>query len=105
MKSKLLLLALLAASAFTAAAQSKIPDTPAARQFSAWLDAFNNGDRTVLSKFLEKNYPSGVPDLDRQLNFRQRTGGFDFKQVGESSTNQFAAIIKERASDQYGRCV
>src|SRR5262245_39919040 len=104
MQSKFLRIAFLAISALTAVAETNIPDTPAAHQFSAWLDAFNSGDRAVLSKFLEKNYPSGVADLDRQLNFRQRTGGFDFKQAGESSANQFVAIIKERASDQYGRC-
>jgi hypothetical protein len=36
----------------------QVPDTAAGRQFSAWLEAFNMGDRTRISQFLETNYPS-----------------------------------------------
>ena len=105
MKNLLLVLLILQTATAVSTAQSKIPDTPAARQFSAWLDAFNTGDRATLARFIELNYPSGAVDLDRQLNLRRRTGGFDFKQVGESSANHFVAITKERGSDQYGRCI
>ena len=47
------------------AAQAQLPDTPAAHQFSAWLETFNRGDRGALRDFLQKNYPSGVERLDR----------------------------------------
>ena len=42
------LIAIFFAATLLCAAQTQFPDTPAAHQFSAWLDAFNGGDRAVL---------------------------------------------------------
>lgn len=47
------------------ASKAQLPETPAAHQFSAWLETFNRGDREALRDFLQKNYPSGVERLDR----------------------------------------
>src|SRR5215212_4262013 len=33
-----------------------IPDTPAGRQFAAWLDAFNDGKRETMRRFIEDNF-------------------------------------------------
>ncbi len=85
------------------AAQTQIPDTPAAHQCSAWLESFNRGDRETYKAFLDKNYPSGVQRLDRDLEFRQMTGGFDFKKVEESTPTKLVALVQERGSDQFGR--
>ena len=71
MKSKILIAALMASSFLTAAAQTSLPDTPAARQFSAWLDAFNSGDRAALQKFLEKNFPARAAEINDEMGFRQ----------------------------------
>jgi CubicO group peptidase (beta-lactamase class C family) len=84
-------------------AQAQLPDSAAAHQFSAWLENFNHGDRKALQEFLEKNYPSGLERLDRDMDFRQMTGGFEFKKVEESTPNKLVALVQERASDQMAR--
>ena len=84
-------------------AQAQLPDTPAAHQFSAWLATFNRGDREALRDFLQKNYPSGLERLDRDMDFREMTGGFEFKKVEESAPNKLTVLVQERASDQMAR--
>jgi|SRR5579872_166160 len=83
--------------------QAQFPDTPAGHQCAAWLDSFNRGDRETYRDFLQKNFPSRVGDLDRELRFRQMTGGFDLKKVEESTSTTLTALVQERASDQMGR--
>ena len=104
MHMRMLVLVLLAAPSIWAA-QSQLPATAAARQFSAWLDAFNSGDRAILLKFFEKNFPSRVKDLDNELGFRDQTGGFEFKKAEESTATRFSCLVQERNSDQFARAV
>ena len=85
------------------AACAQFPDTPAAHQFSAWLNAFNRGDRASLLEFLQKNFPARASRIDGELDFRQRTGGFDFKKVEESTPTRFSGLVQERGSDQFAR--
>ena len=89
------------AGALLCLAQTKLPDTPAARQFSAWLDVFNGSDRAALRNFIQKNYPAGQPNA--QVNFREQTGGFEFKKAEESTPTSFTGLVKERDSDQFAR--
>src|SRR5437899_472379 len=110
MKLKLSAVTFLAASLLAvlplgAAPQSPFPDTPAAHQFAAWLEAFNSGDRAKLLEFLQKNHPSHAGDIDGELGFRWMTGGFEFKKVEESTPTRFAGIVKERDSDTFARFV
>lgn len=86
-------------------AQTQFPDTPAGRQCAAWLESFNHGDREALRDFLQKNYPSkaGNEDVNRQLDFRQRTGGFEFKKVEESAATKIMVLVQEHSSDQFAR--
>ena len=91
------------AAALPGAAQTPFPDTPAAHLFSAWLDAFNSGDKEVLLKFLQTNRPEGVAHIDDAMGFRKQTGGFEFKKAEESTATKFTGIVKERASDQFAR--
>jgi CubicO group peptidase (beta-lactamase class C family) len=102
MKTKALLFAVLLA-AVSLGAQAPLPDTPAAKQFSAWLTAFNSGDRATFLAFLQKNYPERAAGIDNEMGFRERTGGFDFKKAESSTATQFTALVKERASDQFAR--
>ena len=85
------------------AARAQFPATPAARQFSAWLNAFNSGDRTTLLQFLQKNFPTRVPQIEAELGFRLQTGGFDFRKVEESIPTRFSRLVQERGSDQFAR--
>ncbi len=71
------------------------------RQFAAWLDAFNSGGRDRLGKFLEANLPS--MKLDQQMNFRERTGGFELRELEQASAASITGILQERGSDQFAR--
>ncbi len=84
---------------------AQLPDTPAARQFAGWLNAFNSGDRETMRAFFEKQTPEQAGRLENTIRFRQRTGGFDFKKSLESTATTFTALVKERGSDQYARAV
>src|SRR6266850_7414625 len=84
-------------------AQTKLPGTPAAHQFSAWLEAFNSGDRAVLLQYLQKNNPARAADIDQEFGFRTQTGGFDLKKVEDSAPTRLTGVVKERGSDQFAR--
>src|SRR6266581_4234704 len=105
MKLKLFAIALFAASLLGAAPQSQIPDTHAAHQFAAWLEAFNSGDRAKLLEFLQKNNPSRAGEIDGEMGFRRMTGGFEFRKAEESTPTRFTGIVKERDSDTFARFV
>ena len=89
--------------AVAASAQTRIPDTPAARQFAAWLEAFNSGDRAKLLAYLQENFPARAGDIDREMGFRNDTGGFAFKKVEQSTPQHFSGLVKESGSDQFAR--
>jgi len=100
---KLKRFAILLLSASLLAAQSQFPDTPAAHQFAAWLEAFNSGDRARILDFLQKNEPDRAGEIDGELGFRRMTGGFEFKKAEESTATHFTGIVKERESDTFAR--
>jgi len=102
-KSPLVLLGLVCLTFLCLPAAAQFPDTPAARQFSAWLEAFNSGDRAVILKYFEANFPERVKNIDQTMNFRQRTGGFEFKKADESTPTRFSGTVKERNSEQLAR--
>ena len=92
----LLLLSLLAA------AQVNIPNTPAGKQFSAWLAAYNRGG-DVLRQYLSTNFPTRGEAIGRDVQLSQMTGGFHLKKIEESSATKIVALVQERASDQFAR--
>lgn len=100
-----LAISLLVFPMLAATGQPQLPDTPAAHQFSAWLQAFNSGDRATILKFMEANHPERAPHIDQIMNLRERTGGFDFKKVEESTATNFIGILQERNSDTFVRIV
>src|SRR5271170_1918618 len=86
-------------------AQPQFPDTPAARQFAAWLNAFNDPEPSAFQQFSEKNFPKRPGDSDRDRDFRKQTGGFEFVKAEQSSATHFTGLVKERNSNQYARFV
>jgi CubicO group peptidase (beta-lactamase class C family) len=90
---------------FVVAQGPEVADSPAERQFRAWLAVFSEGDRAALLKFFTDNYPSEVARIDGDLNFRQGTGGFDFRKAVSATATQFTALVQERGSDQFARAV
>jgi D-alanyl-D-alanine carboxypeptidase len=94
---------LLGVAGATCSAQTQLPDTPAARQCAAWLETFNRGARDNYRDFLQKNFPSRLQDLERDLSFRDMTGGFELRKVEESTPSKLIALVQERVSDQFAR--
>jgi D-alanyl-D-alanine carboxypeptidase len=90
---------------FEVARGPEVANSPADRQFRAWLSAFNQGDRTALLKFFNDNYPSEVARIDGDMNFRAGTGGFDFRKAESATATQYTALVQERGSDQFARAV
>src|SRR5216683_1238496 len=84
-----------ATSQAPAQAPPAIPDTPAGRTLKAWLEAFNSGDRASLDAYLQK-YDPGKP-LDREMQFRGMTGGFDLLQIVKSEPLRLEFLVKGRS--------
>jgi CubicO group peptidase (beta-lactamase class C family) len=74
---------------------------PSFRLFSAWLDAFNSGDRARYRTFLVNDFPSLVSFLDQELEFRELTGGFDLRKLEEATATKVSGLVQERDSDQF----
>jgi D-alanyl-D-alanine carboxypeptidase len=99
-------LSLTVRAASTAQAPSstpEIPKTAAGEQFSAWLAAFNSGDRAELEKFRSHFDKPEEHKVEGILGFRQQTGGFDLKKIEESNTTKLTGLVQERDSDQFAR--
>ena len=47
---------------------------------------------------MQKNYPLGLERLDRDVDFREMTGGFEFKQVEESAPTKLVGLVQGRAT-------
>jgi D-alanyl-D-alanine carboxypeptidase len=76
---------------------------PSVRQFHAWLDVFNSGERDRYAQFLADSFPSGLDSLDRAMAFRERTGGLDLRKLELAAATEAAAQLQERDSDQFAR--
>ena len=84
-------------------AQTQFPDTTAGNQTKALLDAFNSGDSAKYKEFVGKHFPSRVAVADRDMGFREMTGGFELKKVEEATATKIVALVQERNSDQFAR--
>jgi len=85
-------------------AQSQVPDTPAARQLTRWLESFNANDRAVREQFIREHFPSRPnQNADQDLAFRAQTGGFDLLKVEEATATRVSALLSERGSDTAAR--
>ena len=93
--------ALFVFSALICTAQTKFPNTPAGHQCASWLESFNRGDTNAHREFLQKNSPSRLTHLDREMEVRQRTGGLDVKKMQESTPTKIVVMVQERLSDQF----
>ena len=90
------LLAVLPAWSLAAGSAPSIPDTPAGHALSGWLAAFNSGDRATYEAFEKAHAP--WLQLDEEMQFRERTGGYDLLDISESDKLWIVFRAKERAS-------
>lgn len=101
MQMRILILALI--GLLTYGAEPQFPDTPAGRQFAAWLKAFNDPDPAAFKAYSAKNFPKRPGDRD--THFREQTGGFEFIKAETSTDTHFTGLVKEHNSNQYARFV
>ena len=78
---------------------------PSFHQFSAWLVAFNSGDKSRYQQFLTNSFPNRASSLDRDMDLRERTGGFEFRKLERGSATEVRGLVQERDSDQFARFV
>ena len=73
------------------------PDTPAGRQLTTWLGAFNTGDRNALDQYLEANttetFRTNLP-TEQQLRDQQYVGRFDLAEIEKSEPLEFTGLLK-----------
>ncbi len=84
-----------------AAPDPAIPTTPAGTVLSAWLDAFNSGDRARLASYLAKYEPDHKSAVDQLMNFRDQTGGFTLLRIEKSEPLHLEALVKEREGSNF----
>lgn len=94
--------------ASTTSSPNSTSDTPADRQFSAWLNAFNAGDREKLIAYHHQSFPyevasDDVHGIDREFGLSHGTGGFELKKPEHPTPTSIVAILKERHSEQFAR--
>jgi hypothetical protein len=77
----------------SASADVSIPDTPAGRAVSAWLTAFNSGDRARLDDYFKEYEPS--KHADDFMGFRDRVGGFDLLSIEKSEPSRIVFLLKD----------
>jgi D-alanyl-D-alanine carboxypeptidase len=83
-------------------AAAQVPDTPAARQFTAWLDAINSADRATMQQFMDKSMP-GQP-VAVAVSISNQSGGYDLRKVEASSVTNIVVLLQERGpAKQFAR--
>jgi hypothetical protein len=82
----------------SASADVAIPDTPAGRIVSAWLEAFNSGDRALLEDYFKSYDPE--KHADDFMGFRDRVGGFELLSIEKSEPRRIVFLLKERNSER-----
>src|SRR3954447_12472937 len=78
-------------------------DTPAGREFSAWLDAFNSGDRVTLRAFLADHLaplPDGAVPAEgmtaRQSSMFPTGRGFDVRKINAPTPDRIVAFVQAK---------
>ena len=84
-------------------AQGPATETPAGRQLTAWLAAYNSTNWDGYLKCLQTNFatPPGRGFQDPAL--RDLTGGYDLKKIELESSTKVTAVVQERAGDGFAR--
>ena len=84
-------------------AQGPATETPAGRQLTAWLAAYDSTNWDAYLKFLQTHFatPPGRGFQDPAL--RDLTGGYDLKKIELDNSTKVTALVQERAGDGFAR--
>ncbi len=85
-----------------------LDDTPAQKQFTAWLTAFNAGNRAGLVAYHDQQFPYAVAsedvgDVEHESDLAKGTGGFEIKKVEATAPTHVTVTMKEQHSLQFAR--
>ena len=87
-----------------AKAHPELPTTPAGRVLAGYLEALNSGNEDKLEAFVKAHRPDRPDALDRMLDLRWNTGGFDLHSIESSQALNIQAVLHEReGSGNYER--
>jgi len=93
----------IAALATVALGAQPAPQARATGQLTQWLAVFNAADRAGWERFLNQFVPPRPgPFVDQNLDFHERTGGFDLVRIESASPTRAIALVKERNSESAG---
>ena len=99
-----LLVAALALGRSFAGAAPELPATPAGKVLAGYLEAVNSGDKDQLESFIKAHRPDRPDALDRMLDLRWNTGGFDLYAIESSQALNLQAVLREReGNERYNR--
>jgi CubicO group peptidase (beta-lactamase class C family) len=87
-----------------AAAPAELPSTPAGKVLAGYLEALNSGNKEKLEAFIKAHRPDRPDALERMLDLRWNTGGFDVYSIESSQALNIQAVLHEReGSGTYNR--
>jgi len=95
------------AISLSTSAQEKviIPDSPAGKQLSGFLTAFNTGQRPVMKDFFSNNVlaPPDAPDFynrmtDDHLALFKSTGGFELRKIAKAEPAAITALVQAKST-------
>ena len=81
----------------TALAQTTVPDTAAGHALSAWLEAFNSGDRAKIDAFLKSYAPRLADAAFASAQFRGQSGGLNLLAVTSGGPSTIAFRVQEKS--------
>ena len=81
-------------------AEITFPDTPAGRVAKQRLEAFNAGDAAALEAYKVSHEPE--MSVERELAFRDVTGGFEALRISLNEPNRIEVILREQDGDRVG---
>src|SRR5262249_23473999 len=85
-----------------AAEEAALPDTPAGKQFAAWLMAYNSGRHETIRQFLAEHSETNVPIEDiakSDAELFRNDGRYELRQVTESSPTMITALLEANPTE------
>jgi CubicO group peptidase (beta-lactamase class C family) len=98
-------LVLAISSFFSILSALEIPYSPLNQRFSAWLDAFNSGERERLQESLQDFKNPIEQDIDQEWHFAQMTGGLVLKKIEKVNSKELIGVFQEKDSGQFVRLI
>jgi hypothetical protein len=85
-----------------ARADVNIPDSPAGRTLSAFLDAFNSGNHDRIAAYVKEYDPEN--NADQLTSFSSQSGGFTLVSIVQSKPDKLSFMVRGRGDklDAYG---